>query len=128
MFKPGQFIFVKNPEKELGTPDTIPHWFARVLEVRAANPAHVYLRVFWLYRPEDLPGGRKPHHGQSELIVSNHMEIIEVQCVESMADVVYWQDDPDNAELPAEEQLFWRQSLDITKSPNTQLSVRFQSY
>ena len=33
-------------------------WVAKVLEIRALDSQHVYLRVFWLYWPSELPGGR----------------------------------------------------------------------
>jgi hypothetical protein len=117
-------VFVKKGEDEhVGeNSGVIQHWLAKVLEIRAGDPSHVFLRVFWAYRPEDLPEGRQPHHGASELIVSNHMDIIEAVTVESTADVVYWNDDPDSLRLRTD-QLFFRQSYDITKEANSRLSV-----
>jgi hypothetical protein len=104
------------------TPDVIQHWVARILEVRAGDAVHVYLRVFWLYRPEDLRNGRQPHHGSCELIVSNHVDIIEACTVQSAADVVHWDQNLDGiSKIPAD-QLYWRQSLNIFKEE--QLSVR----
>lgn len=121
-FQVGQVVFVKNTEEsECNAPDALDGWLAKVLEVRAGDSSHVYLRVFWAYRPEDLPGGRQPHHGVNEVIVSNHMDIIEALTVQSAADMVYWNDDPDSLPLP-EDELFFRQSFDITKS--NPLSVR----
>ncbi|KAL6159841.1 hypothetical protein ACJQWK_05715 [Exserohilum turcicum] len=115
-FQVGQVVFVKNTEEsECNAPDALDGWLAKVLEVRAGDSSHVYLRVFWAYRPEDLPGGRQPHHGVNEVIVSNHMDIIEALTVQSAADMVYWNDDPDSLPLP-EDELFFRQSFDITKS------------
>jgi hypothetical protein len=116
-------VFVKKSEQDhiQESPDSIKHWLAKVLEVRAGDASHVYLRVFWAYRPEDLPGGRKPYHGGGELIVSNHMDIIEALTVEASANVVYWNDDLDSMALPTD-QLFFRQSYDITKKTN-RLSV-----
>ncbi|KAE8832936.1 hypothetical protein HRS9122_08649 [Pyrenophora teres f. teres] len=113
-FSVGQVVFVKKVEDEQDAPDAIQHWLAKVLEVRAGDASHVYLRVFWAYRPEDLPGGRQPHHGSCELIISNHMDIIEALTVQASASVIYWNDDPDDLALPAD-QLFYRQSFDITK-------------
>ena len=113
-FQVGQIVFVKKVEEEQDTPDAIQHWLAKVLEVRAGDASHVYLRVFWAYRPEDLPGGRQPHHGSCELIISNHMDIIEALTVQASASVIYWNDDPDHLALPAD-QLFYRQSFDVTK-------------
>ena len=56
-------------------------WAAKVLEIRALNNRHVFLRVQYLYRPEDLdpPLGREPHHGALELIPSNYMQIVEAR-------------------------------------------------
>ncbi|KAF4465099.1 hypothetical protein FALBO_8056 [Fusarium albosuccineum] len=57
-------------------------WVARILEIRASDKHHVYARVFWMYRPDELPPGtlydkkiiqgRQPYHGANELIASNH--------------------------------------------------------
>lgn len=57
------------------------YWVARILEIRATDEFHVYARVFWMYWPDELPAttmdgktmvGRRPYHGQRELIASNH--------------------------------------------------------
>jgi hypothetical protein len=121
-FQAGQMVFVKKSEEDITEgPDAIQHWLAKILEIRGGDPSHVYLRVFWAYRPEDVPGGRQAHHGDSELIVSNHMDIIEAETVESSADVVYWDDDPSSLSLYAD-QLFFRQSYDITKRTGSQFS------
>jgi hypothetical protein len=79
--------------------------------------------VQWLYRPEDLPGGRKTNHGRSELIVSNHMDIIEAFTVEDRAKVTHWNEDPDS-DWPLKDQLFWRQFYDIGEPKAKQCSVR----
>jgi hypothetical protein len=116
-------IFVKKSEEghvQEG-PKSIHHWLAKILEVRAGNASRVYLRVYWVYRPEDLPDGRQPYHGGGELIVSNHMDIIEADTLNAVADVVHWNDDPESMALPAS-QLFYRQGYDITKKTN-RLSV-----
>ena len=52
-------------------------WVAKVLEVRAKDNQHVYLRVFWLYWPDELPNGRQPYHGANEFIMSNAMDIVD---------------------------------------------------
>ncbi|USP77004.1 hypothetical protein yc1106_04278 [Curvularia clavata] len=115
-FQVGQIVFVKSSEEPdvKNPPNAVEGWLAKILEIRAGDSSHVFLRVFWVYRPEDLPGGRQPHHGSSEVIVSNHMDVIEAVTVQSLADTVHWNDDPDNLPLPAD-QLFFRQSYDITK-------------
>jgi len=124
-FEVSQFVFVKKEAEDHDTPNAIPYWIAKVLEVRAGDAQHVYLRIYWAYRPEDLPGGRQPHHGDCELIVSNHMDVIDALCVQGAANVVHWDDYPDSLTFPAPEQLYWRQSLDITKRKGSQLTVRF---
>lgn len=115
-FQVGQIVFVKNSEESdvKNSPNAVEGWLAKILEIRAGDSSHVFLRVFWIYRPEDLPGGRQPHHGSTEVIVSNHMDVIEAVTVQSLADTVYWNDDPDSLPLPAD-QLFFRQSYDVTK-------------
>jgi len=121
-FEVSQFVFVKKEAEDHDTPNAIPYWIAKVLEVRAGDAQHVYLRIYWAYRPEDLPGGRQPHHGDCELIVSNHMDVIDALCVQGAANVVHWDDYPDSLTFPAPEQLYWRQSLDITKRKGSQLT------
>lgn len=94
------------------------NWIAKVLEVRAKDPQHVYLRVFWLYWPEELPHGREPYHGESEVVMSNHMEVVDAMTVAGRADVTRWN------ELDADEEmghLFWRQFYDVRQKG--QLSV-----
>ena len=91
-------------------------WIARVLEVRASDPTHVYLRVFWMYWPEELPGGRKEYHGKEELIASNHMDIIDAMTVAGRAKVMQWSEKDD--EDP--KGLYWRQTFNFV---NQKLSV-----
>ncbi|KAI4220334.1 MAG: hypothetical protein L6R36_007700 [Xanthoria steineri] len=50
---------------------------ARILEIRAHDTKNVYIRLYWLYTPDQLRGGRQPYHGKDELIVTNHMEILD---------------------------------------------------
>ncbi|SCV61335.1 uncharacterized protein FFFS_15904 [Fusarium fujikuroi] len=101
-------------------------WVARILEIRASDEAHVYARIYWMYRPEDLPlgtvdgdkktHGRQPYHGVNELIASNHMDIINVVSIEGLAAVDEWIESDTN-KVP--EGLYWRQEFDYR---NSQLS------
>ncbi|GJC91080.1 hypothetical protein ColLi_13918 [Colletotrichum liriopes] len=59
-------------------------------------------------------GGRQSHHGQSELIASNHMDIINVTSVTSPADVKQWNEKDDE---DIQEALYWRQALDCQTKP-----------
>lgn len=85
-----------------------------MLEVRALDPEHVYIRVAWLNRPEDLDMGRKSYHGKNELIPSNQMDIIDAMAVNGGFGVKHWdeQADDDEQSMPEEEQYFWRQTYD----------------
>lgn len=117
-----EYIFVNHDNIPHGI--DIPHmddtkfWVARVLEIRAVDEAHVYLRVYWLYWPEELPGGRQPYHGAKELVASNHMEIIDAMTVSGRASVKHWMELDDEEGLP---DLFWRQKFDF---PTGTLMVR----
>lgn len=117
-FALNEYIFV-NHESGVNAPPNQPpkadsydrdFWVARVLEIRALDEAHVYLRVYWLYWPEELPGGRQPYHGEKELIASNHMEIIDAMTVSGRAHVKHWLELDEDEELP---DLFWRQKYDF---------------
>ncbi|KAF2831080.1 hypothetical protein CC86DRAFT_366554 [Ophiobolus disseminans] len=121
-FEVGQVIFVNITEDDNESKDVSQYAFARILEVRAGDASHVFLRVYYLYKPEELPEGRQPHHGDSELIASNHMDIIEAMTVVDRAEVVHWDENPENSEWPLRDQWFWRQTYDIEKPKAQQLS------
>ena len=86
------------------------HWIARVLEIRATGPMHVFLRVIWMYWPRELPWGPQYYHGMNELIASNHMEIIAAATVSEGAKVEHLQEFPEGTGTI--EGLFWRQKYD----------------
>lgn len=93
-------------------------WPAQVLEVRASDAQHVYLRVFWLYWPDELPMGRQAYHGRSEVVMSNHMETVDAMTVACGAEIKHWLEEDDDDDLGP---IFYRQYFDcITKT----LSVR----
>ncbi|RTE68206.1 hypothetical protein BHE90_017416 [Fusarium euwallaceae] len=64
----------KRPERD---------WIAYILEIRAADPYHVFARVYWMYWPEDIPKrvvrdltrshGPEIFHRSHEVIASNHI-------------------------------------------------------
>ncbi|KAF2176026.1 hypothetical protein K469DRAFT_38699 [Zopfia rhizophila CBS 207.26] len=108
------YVYVKADEKENLAPDApIKEWVAKLLEVRAGDEQHVYLRVYWMYRPEDLPGGRQPYHGQNEVIASNDIQIINAMSVQAKANVKRWVEQDENGILDSD-QLFWRQTLHVS--------------
>ncbi|KAM3420317.1 hypothetical protein BST61_g3600 [Cercospora zeina] len=117
----GQCILVKHDEAtEDMRMESEAQWKAQVLEVRALDTEHVYIRVAWLNRPEDLPSGRKPYHGKHELIVSNQMDIIDAMSVNGTLNVVALDDkDDDSAEI--EDQYFWRQTYDVVTKKYSEL-------
>jgi len=123
-FEVGQIVFVKTTEEDFDPKNSAHFAFGRVLEVRAGDASHVFLRIYYLYRPEELPEGRQPHHGEMELIASNHMDIIEALTVSDRAEVTYWNEDPEKSEWPMKDQYFWRQTYDIGKPKTQQFSVR----
>ena len=87
-------------------------WIAYVLEVRAKDPTHVFLRVYWMYSPSELPHGAQKYHGGTEMIASNHMEIIDAMTVSDRADVTHWEEKDDD---PAMTGIYWRQTYNCLK-------------
>ena len=88
-------------------------WVAKVLEVRAKDNQHVYLRLFWLYWPDELPSGRQAYHGANEFVMSNAMDIVDAMTVAGPAEVTQWNEEKDEQEDLG--QRFFRQFLDIKK-------------
>jgi hypothetical protein len=97
---------------------------AKVLECRASDEESVWLRIVWLYRPEDavdLGGeGRKPWHNTNELIASNHMQLVEAVNCNGKVNVKEWKVDA-TAELTNKD-FVWRQTLDILAPPKQRFS------
>ena len=85
------------------------HWIAKVLEIRALDSKNVYLRVYWMYWPSELPTGRENYHGDQELVASNHMDIIDAATVSAKALVQHL---IENDEAPIITGLYWRQTFD----------------
>jgi len=85
-------------------------WVGQVLEVKAASPDEVWLRLFWLYWPDELPQGRQKYHGSQELVMSNHMEIVDVGTITSKAEISHWDETDDDQDVGHR---FWRQFYDV---------------
>ena len=125
------FIYVNHSEAKHGAliPDEDEHhfWIARVLEVRAVDPQHVYLRVYWMYWPSELPTGRMSYHGKNELVASNHMEIIDAMTVSELASVEHYEETDESAPMVG---LYWRQTFDfVTQKLSVSHSIlRISSY
>lgn len=104
-------------------PDNAEYWIAELLEIRAVDPAHVFLRIFWLYRPEDLPEGRQGYHGDDEVIPSNQMQIIDAMTINSKVDSLSkYNEEDDSALTSGYDDFLWRQTLNI-RSTSKALSV-----
>ncbi|KAH0535917.1 hypothetical protein FGG08_007176 [Glutinoglossum americanum] len=114
LFRVGQNVFINHSNITQGTDlsetDLHNFWAAEVVEIRANDAQHVYLRIAWYYWPEELSGGRKYYHGSKELIASNHMEIIHATTVAGRASISRWQENDGSEELDG---FFWRQRLDV---------------
>lgn len=117
-FHVGDFVLVKNLDLEENETQDSSYWVALVVEARASDALHVFLRVFWMYKPEELPGGRRSYHGAKELIASNHMDIIDAATVDDKASVIHWREDNERVELLDPLQYFWRQTFDINRKNN----------
>ena len=109
-----------------GEIDLFKQWKALVLEIRAKDAQHVYLRVYWVYDPEELPGGRRPYHGEYELVPSNDMAIVDAMTINGRVRVTKWNeyDDDEDPDTGTEENpgFYWRQMYNVH---TRQLSVSF---
>lgn len=117
------YVYVNNGQLPHGaeTEDDKKFWIARVLEVRASGPTAVYLRVYWMYWPSELPAGAQPYHGKSELVASNHMEIIDATTISGKADVTHVLEKED---APTATGLYWRQKFDF-RSKKLSVSIAY---
>ncbi|CAG8951297.1 hypothetical protein HYFRA_00008047 [Hymenoscyphus fraxineus] len=120
-----QVVFVRSDQTppEDAKPDAKTFWVAKILQVRAASPQHVYALISWLYWPEELPppakrssdqvspkGGKRKYHGAQELVASNYLDILDVLTFAGKADVVEWDEAGDY--IPAgERKYYWRQTF-----------------
>lgn len=114
---------MKHDDSEDAKIDVANQWKAKVLEVRALDSEHVYIRVSWLNRPEDLDGGRKSYHGKNELIPTNQMDVIDAMAVNGTFEVSHWDDTEDDSAMMNDEQFFWRQTYDYVNSRTFSVSI-----
>ncbi|KAK3901962.1 hypothetical protein C8A05DRAFT_44509 [Staphylotrichum tortipilum] len=116
----GNFVYVAN-DRSIAQQKVTDRddWVAYILEIRASDADHVYARIYWMYRPNELPPGtydgtriargRQSYHGTDELIASNHMDIIDVFTITSKATVEQW----DEGSEEIKRNLYWRQAYDV---------------
>lgn len=121
VYKNNHFVYVRGQDTPKGAVERDKDfWVARILQVRAANPQHVYALVAWMYWPEELPpprtkasdtvnshSGQRKYHGSHELIASNYMEVLDVLSFAGKADVFQWDEEDDNLQ----HKLYWRQTF-----------------
>ena len=119
----GDFILVSHDINENPAFDSFSDWKAKVLEVRALDMEHVYVRVSWLNRPEDLKGGRQDYHGKNELVPTNQMDIINAQAVNGTFELIHYDQltDENRRSGSGKDIYSWRQTFDFT---TRRLSVR----
>ena len=53
----GDFVLIKHDDSDDLATSSLTDWKAKVLEARALDAEHVYIRVSWLNRPEDMMAG-----------------------------------------------------------------------
>jgi len=119
----GQCVLIKHEEGEDAKLDVSAQWKAKVLEVRALDPEHVYIRVAWLNRPEDLADGRKSYHGKNELIPTNEIDVIDAMAVNGSFEIIHWDEKDDESTLAAGDQYFWRQTYDFASTKTFSVSA-----
>lgn len=90
-------------------------WYAQVLECRAIDSNHVFIRVAYLYRPEDTDEGRTEDHGSTEVLPSNDMQILNAATVEGPVDLVKWDQELDPKTWDKDNVLVWRQTINVFK-------------
>ncbi len=120
-YQPNDHIEVKYAIEEDGETKTRVG-LAKVLEIRGGDERHVFLLVFWLYRPNDLKERElkaAPYHGHNELIASNHLDIINYTQVVRKIDVTDRRNGSGNL---GSDELFWRQTLDVYNPGGAKLS------
>lgn len=89
-------------------------WVAQILEFRAYNNASIFARIFWIYRPDDLPTGRLPHHAAGEVFPSNHMDIIDASTIDGSCSSLNKVKEDDFIEMSGGyDGLFWRQAVKL---------------
>lgn len=64
-------------------------YVAHVVSLPRPPPGGAQLmEVAWLYRPEDVPGGRRAFHGARELLLSDHRDLVDAEAVAGRVRVV----------------------------------------
>ncbi|KAJ9651389.1 hypothetical protein H2198_009333 [Neophaeococcomyces mojaviensis] len=90
----------------------------KIVEARAESADKVFILVAYLYWPHEIPTQQKKDHkfygkdhAQAELIMSNHLQVIDATSITSKADISYW-DEWNDDHLDQAPERFWRQRFD----------------
>lgn len=120
-YRKNDFVYIRPLDLKLdGDDDERKFYVARILEIRAEDPRHVYALVAWMYWPDQLVGAhvgaetpkslRRWYHGKHELVASNHLDIEDVTSIAGHAPVAQWLEEDDDK---IQEGLYWRQTFDV---------------
>lgn len=120
----GDCVEIKGETTESGDEDLI-HWKAQILEVRAVDENHVYLRIVWLYRPQDLPDGPKKYHGIYELVPSNYLQVVNAMTVNKKIIVQRWDENQEDEPPGDDGEYYWRQTFDALTNTASVRSLRY---
>jgi hypothetical protein len=111
---------------------------AKVLECRAIDDEHVYLRIQWLYKAHELyePYGPEPYHADNELFPSTHYQLIDATTCNGLVEVVKWE--PGMEELgesgwgregnEGRKRYCWRQTYDFMAPKSVGPMSRVKTY
>jgi hypothetical protein len=127
----GEFILVKHDGTDDSAVDSSSDWKAKVLEVRALDSEHVYIRVSWLNRPEDMAGGRQDYHGKNELVPTNQIDIIDAMSVNGKFYLKHWDemkdiDQDDQDDTSEKDVYYWRQTFNFAEQRLSKKAKRRQ--
>jgi hypothetical protein len=79
--------------------DWTPFRIARIHEIRVFSDGNTLLLINWFYWPDELPQGRLPYHGASEVIDSDHYDIMDARTVAGSFKIQKWNENDDEAVL-----------------------------
>ncbi|KAI9642318.1 hypothetical protein NHQ30_009120 [Ciborinia camelliae] len=120
-FKSNEIVYVKG-KTEAGT-EPKDFWVARILQVRAKNPQHVYALIAWMYWRDELPATAKAgdeasptskqrkYHGNFELIASNYLDVVDVLTFAGKLDVEHFTEKIVDGAVLDPKNFYWRQTF-----------------
>ncbi|OAP63797.1 hypothetical protein AYL99_03024 [Fonsecaea erecta] len=88
-------------------------WVALIAGFHSLERKTAFVRLWWLYWPEELPMGRQPYHGRRELLMSNKADIVEMTTISNLASVCRWEERDEREIGLLNAELFWRQTYNL---------------